>query len=287
METDNVTVNHWRKSSQWFALNRAHAQLALADNHVREIFHRYCYTNLTRMFPICVSDEHYFPSLLASYSLDAQTDCQGVAHYADWSLRGWHPRAFLAQDITDTLVDMMRGVNGVPGIQGSACDVDAAVQSANRLFIKRSGSMSQDYRGVNVPGATAISSNIFNDRNSYTSGSSGGTRTGDNGGLPSASNGASMHAGSRPSPAALRYRRTIPGKQQQDRDHQQSKDSLMSHLHDDHQASLSNIDWVLAQGYRPMGYECSLFARKFGPAIVNETLAMALSCTGLGFGSWC
>jgi hypothetical protein len=37
---------------------------------------RQCYTNLTRMWPICVSDEHWLPSLLASYGLDGQSDCE-------------------------------------------------------------------------------------------------------------------------------------------------------------------------------------------------------------------
>jgi hypothetical protein len=37
---------------------------------------RYCYSNLTRNYPTCVSDEHWLPSLLASYGLEDQTDCE-------------------------------------------------------------------------------------------------------------------------------------------------------------------------------------------------------------------
>lgn len=61
---------------QWFALSRAHALLAVADGHVREALRRYCYTNMTRNHPTCVSDEHWLPSLLATYGLDNQTDCE-------------------------------------------------------------------------------------------------------------------------------------------------------------------------------------------------------------------
>ena len=50
--------------------------LAVADAHVRELFHSFCFTNLTQGAPMCVSDEHYLPSLLASYGLDHTTDCQ-------------------------------------------------------------------------------------------------------------------------------------------------------------------------------------------------------------------
>lgn len=77
METDQLKRHHWRKSSQWFVLNRLHAELANADRHVEEQFHRFCYTNRS----VCVSDEHYLPTLLASYGLEQQTDCLAFVHY--------------------------------------------------------------------------------------------------------------------------------------------------------------------------------------------------------------
>lgn len=77
METKYLKRRHWRKSRQWFVLNRLHAELANADRHVEEQFHRYCYTNRS----VCVSDEHYLPTLLASYGLELQTDCFANAHY--------------------------------------------------------------------------------------------------------------------------------------------------------------------------------------------------------------
>lgn len=76
MSTPHFGPQHWRKSSQWFTLTRPAALLAVADQHVREMFHSFCYTNLTRGVPSCVSDEHYLPSLMASYGLDNSTDCQ-------------------------------------------------------------------------------------------------------------------------------------------------------------------------------------------------------------------
>jgi hypothetical protein len=45
--------------------------------------------------------------------------------------------------------------------------------------------------------------------------------------------------------------------------------------------------WIVDAGYVPPDSHCALFARKFTAAVVNETLAMALSCAGLGLGSWC
>lgn len=45
--------------------------------------------------------------------------------------------------------------------------------------------------------------------------------------------------------------------------------------------------WVVAAGYAPLAPHCPLFARKFTAAVTNHTLAMALSCAGIGLGSWC
>ena len=35
---------HWRKSSQWFSLQRAHAELVLADADMLDLFRRFCYS---------------------------------------------------------------------------------------------------------------------------------------------------------------------------------------------------------------------------------------------------
>jgi hypothetical protein len=52
--------------------------LAVEDSHVRELFRRHCYTNFTTLLvrSMCVSDEHYLASLMASYGLDNTTDCK-------------------------------------------------------------------------------------------------------------------------------------------------------------------------------------------------------------------
>jgi hypothetical protein len=44
---------------------------------------------------------------------------------------------------------------------------------------------------------------------------------------------------------------------------------------------------VVSRGYAPLGYHCPLFARKFAPDAVEAVMEMALSCDGLGLGSWC
>lgn len=52
-------------------------------------------------------------------------------------------------------------------------------------------------------------------------------------------------------------------------------------------AGASVRKWVVSSGYQPVGQHCSLFARKFKQPAAPAALAMALSCNGVGLGSWC
>jgi hypothetical protein len=45
--------------------------------------------------------------------------------------------------------------------------------------------------------------------------------------------------------------------------------------------------WLVGAGYAPLGQRCGLFARKFPAGEQEAVLVMALSCRGLGLGSWC
>ena len=48
----------------------------------------------------CYSDEHYFPTLLASLGKDLETDCVGQLINVDWSRGGAHPRAYLVREVS-------------------------------------------------------------------------------------------------------------------------------------------------------------------------------------------
>lgn len=43
METKHFKVHHWRLSSQWFALKRKHAEVAVADTEINKAFNDHCY----------------------------------------------------------------------------------------------------------------------------------------------------------------------------------------------------------------------------------------------------
>lgn len=49
--SDHLRPEHWRKSSQWWVLGRAHAALAVADTHVAPLFERHCRSAFTTTAP--------------------------------------------------------------------------------------------------------------------------------------------------------------------------------------------------------------------------------------------
>lgn len=47
------------------------------------------------------------------------------------------------------------------------------------------------------------------------------------------------------------------------------------------------VDWAERGGYKPLGPQCTLFARKFSSAAAEETLRMVTACEGAGVGLEC
>lgn len=95
MQTETFTVQHWRKSSQFFGLHRRHAEIILDDTLAKPQFERWCGLE-------CYPDEHIIPTILAVHGLDNQTFCEsmGVAHTVWPTNRSPHPTTFLPDSIT-------------------------------------------------------------------------------------------------------------------------------------------------------------------------------------------
>lgn len=109
-------LNHavWRKSWQWVALNRDHAELAVKDKAVDNIFRTTCRRRWDADWcdhRVCYSDEHYLPTLLASHGKGDETDCSGELTHRDWSRvkeTDPHPWEYTAQETTAELVRSLR-----------------------------------------------------------------------------------------------------------------------------------------------------------------------------------
>ena len=79
---------NWRKSSQWWTLNRRAADALGADEAIDASFEAHCVNGFDEdrgENRWCHSDEHYFPSALSALGLESETDCVGGSMAVDWS----------------------------------------------------------------------------------------------------------------------------------------------------------------------------------------------------------
>ncbi|KAF6256320.1 core-2/I-branching enzyme-domain-containing protein [Scenedesmus sp. NREL 46B-D3] len=338
LSSDYFGKQHWRKSSQWFTLTRPAALLAVADSHVRELFRRHCYTNFTVLIrrSMCVSDEHYLPSLMASYGLDDATDCKGRVSYADWSPGGWHPKTFAAQEITPELVPQMRGGHQAAGVHPTAAlpghlaaapvvdaetavagavagavgealaragaQVAAATAAAAAAALRLQQSAAPDDEGLpcDVAAAMYSASSIFvQPRGDAAAG------VGDAASADAAAAATALDVNGVMSDVQYWLGVQMSWLRRKGRQLDSSSSSSSSSRGDEHDAHAAPVQqpgrdsdeyallrhgaarWMVGAGYVPLASHCPLFARKFTAGVVNETLAMALSCAGLGMGSWC
>jgi len=103
-----VPLEHWRKSNQWFALQRRHVNIVLNDakpndktsSSVYSQFEKYCTCASTK--ECCISDEHYIPTLFSIKGVEDEMYCDswGVAAM-EWDPESnyAHPKVFHHQDV--------------------------------------------------------------------------------------------------------------------------------------------------------------------------------------------
>lgn len=95
-----VTLEQWRKGSQWFEINRDLALQVVEDVTYYPKFKEFCK-------PACYVDEHYFPTMLtiqASHVLANRS-----LTWTDWSRGGPHPATFGRNDISEDFFDKILG----------------------------------------------------------------------------------------------------------------------------------------------------------------------------------
>ena len=112
----------WRKSSQWWVLNRAHAEIVANDERTMREFEEKCVwvynpMNLTvRTNRSCFADEHYFPTSLAAAGRASETTCTDGVTYLDWSTaHTGHPVTF--ESVVQFLRHRARRVNHVDAMR--------------------------------------------------------------------------------------------------------------------------------------------------------------------------
>ena len=113
MSDEGVPASAWRKGSQFFALNREHARLAVADAVVFDALSRHCVTCVGDdggNTSFCAADEHYLPTLFALHGLEGDIVRHSLT-YANWSrVERSHPKRFAVQEATPELISQMRAM---------------------------------------------------------------------------------------------------------------------------------------------------------------------------------
>lgn len=94
-----ITIEDWRKGSQWFELHRDLALKIISDKKYYAIFEEFC-------LPPCYSDEHYLPTLVNI--LYSKSNSNRSVTYVDWSRGGPHPGKFRGNQITDEFLNQIR-----------------------------------------------------------------------------------------------------------------------------------------------------------------------------------
>ncbi|GMH14242.1 hypothetical protein Nepgr_016083 [Nepenthes gracilis] len=89
-----VSLNQWRKGSQWFEVNRELALRIVGDTTYYPKFKQFCQ-------PACYVDEHYFPTMLTIETPHLLANRSLT--WTDWSRGGPHPATFGKEDVTERL----------------------------------------------------------------------------------------------------------------------------------------------------------------------------------------
>ncbi|KAG7551942.1 Glycosyl transferase family 14 [Arabidopsis thaliana x Arabidopsis arenosa] len=115
-----VSIDQWRKGSQWFEVNRELAVSIVKDTLYYPKFKEFCQ-------PACYVDEHYFPTMLTIEKPAALAN-RSVT-WVDWSRGGAHPATFGAQDISEEFFAWV--------LKGHNCTYNGGYTSMCYLFARK------------------------------------------------------------------------------------------------------------------------------------------------------
>ncbi|CAN4115459.1 unnamed protein product [Withania somnifera] len=115
-----VTIEQWRKGSQWFELDREIAVDVITDKMYFNLFKDFCR-------PACYSDEHYLPTFVTMRYW--WKNGNRTLTWVDWTKGGPHPTKFARTEVTKELLYQMR-----TGIQ---CEYNGEPTSMCYLFARK------------------------------------------------------------------------------------------------------------------------------------------------------
>ena len=115
-----ITLDHWRKGSQWFQINRALAIEIISDDQYFPLFKNSCTA-------FCCGDEHYLPTFVSIKYWE--TNSNRTLTWVDWSRGGIHPSRFMRSYITYDFLEKLR--------HGSTCEYNGKTTNICHLFARK------------------------------------------------------------------------------------------------------------------------------------------------------
>ncbi|KAI4357785.1 hypothetical protein L6164_001711 [Bauhinia variegata] len=94
-----ISIQQWRKGSQWFEMNRELALEVVSDRKYFPLFQKYCKHS-------CYADEHYLPTFVSLKFWEGNSNRSLT--WVDWSKGGPHPAKFLWNEVTVEFLESMR-----------------------------------------------------------------------------------------------------------------------------------------------------------------------------------
>ncbi|XP_074363959.1 glycosyltransferase BC10-like [Apium graveolens] len=94
-----ITLQQWRKGSQWFQMDRELALEIISDNKYMPLFKKFCE-------PPCYSDEHYIPTVTSMKFSVRNTN--RTLTWVEWAKVSAHPTRFGKMHVTDELLNGIR-----------------------------------------------------------------------------------------------------------------------------------------------------------------------------------
>lgn len=122
-----VTIEQWRKGSQWFAMDRELAVEIISDKKYYTLFKRFCR-------PSCYSDEHYIPTFVSM--VFPHKNWNRTLTWVDWAKKGPHPSKFGRYEITVDFLNRLRN--------GRRCVYNGRVTSVCHLFARKFSPLALD-----------------------------------------------------------------------------------------------------------------------------------------------
>ncbi|GLU18236.1 hypothetical protein SLE2022_345470 [Rubroshorea leprosula] len=115
-----ITLEDWRKGSQWFEMDRFLALEVIADRTYFPVFLRFCKGS-------CYGDEHYLPTFVTMKFWNRNSNRSLT--YVDWSKRGPHPASFQRTDVTVEFLERLRNA--------TTCEYNGHITNVCFLFARK------------------------------------------------------------------------------------------------------------------------------------------------------